>query len=641
MMNVGFTLRTTADDRATIQLHDPGAKTGRSLVDVATVEEDGLAAVLTGRLLYRDDLRRRVHRDFLIDVWTDAELALAAYRQHGSRGLELLEGEFSIAIVDAPRGAVFAARDPLGSWPLAFRVEPNAVVVGTCLRNLTPDVGASSIDPEFIASYLSFPFATQELPNERTAFKNVSRLSPGAIVEISFDGRVRWHREWDWAEQACDVDLDFEAAAERYREILKQAVAERIRGETVAAHLSGGLDSSSIVCLARDLLQEEGNGRRLTTLSLAFEAPELAGERAFIDAVFEGGGTLDATFLNGDSAKYFDWFNHEIPVHDEPYSGLYELSAQHLMADATRTSGATTVMTGIGVEFALEGVVFEIADLLRRGRLIAAYREARRWANGYNLSPLSVLATYGIKPALPCCFSDGIGPVVRRGYGSWPKLGLFTVPPWIHRRFAREHKMWQRSLAVARSANRYPLRTTFTQFGLRVAAAGFWPSLYLTAPHGIHTSHPFLDTRLLSFCLGMPSDYRETPEEGKRILRTAMADCLPEKIRHRKFKRGFDGVYGRGLADHVSRFDSMIRNSSVDELGAIDKKTFLDIFRQHAMGVGDALVSGRINRTLALIAWYDTLQAENNIRVAADRTVSVSAGPSRRRNHRSAPVESA
>jgi asparagine synthase (glutamine-hydrolysing) len=264
----------------------------------------------------------------------------------------------------------------------------------------------------------------------------------------------------------------------------------------------------------------------------------------------------------------------------------------------------TTVLTGAGADDRLDGNRLHIADLLRRGRCVAALGEARRWARADNKAVATILFHHGVAPILPTPVCDGLGPLVRGGYGRWPKPGAFAIPPWIRPGFARSHHLWSKGLQIARWGRGTPAERASDLWALQTAV-GDWSSWYLAAPLGIHISHPFLDQALLRFCLGLPHAVRQVPGVKKPVLQEAMRGVLPEPIRTRRVKRGFNAAYWTGLARHLPHLEAMVHGSRIHELGLLDARRLIEAMHQHAVGIGTAMAGGRINVTLALIAWFD------------------------------------
>ena len=391
-------------------------------------------------------------------------------------------------------------------------------------------------------------------------------------------------------------------AGSQFTHIFRQGIAERSKKDKIASHLSGGMDSSSVVCIARDLLAPE----KLITLSLVYQIRSLAGETDYIQMVVDRGGAIEPHYLDGDAASDFQWFPDQIPEHDEPYPGLFHLEMEQVLVDLASQLRVTTIFTGGGSELITEGNRYHLADLIRQGYWNTALQTARQWSQAKNQSLWSILHQFGIEPLLPLSLREGIPTLLRQGYGNWPKLGSFAIPPWVLPDFASKYKMRQKAAATIRQLSQYPVEQSFNLLGLQ-ATAGNWASWYLAAPLGIHISEPFFDRRLITYCLSLPRELREIPGVPKPLLQEAMRGILPEPIRTRRFKRNFNEAYWKGLAKNLPNLEKMVRQSHIDELGIFDKSQLIQVMRQHAIGIGDVRSGSRISSSLALMAWFDNI----------------------------------
>jgi asparagine synthase (glutamine-hydrolysing) len=627
-MRTGFEVILRAAVKAEFQVFSPqpAESPELSLVTFAQDSITGRAAVLMGRLYYQDELKARLPKEIDRDLPSDAALALAIFRHYGSQGLEWLEGEFALVIFDPERQCLFAMRDPMGSWSLYWASDGKTVWVSTNLRLLAGRLPQASINRDFLASFLMFPYAFVELATEKTAFEGIKRILPGTILALHPDGRAQPTWFWDWIGHIPQVEnIAPEEAGFQFAQLFRQAIEERIKFGKIASHLSGGMDSSSVVCIARELFAAGTVPGKLTTFSLVYQMPSLAGERDYIQMIVDRGGPLDPHYLDGDAALDFQWFTEKIPDHDEPYAGLFHLAMEKVLVDLAARLGVTTILSGGGAELIVEGNRFHLADFVRQGRWFAVLEEASQWAQAKNLSLWSVLRQFAIDPLIPPLLRQGIAPLVRRGYGCWPKLGSFSIPPWILPEFARNQRMWNKALATLRQLNLYPVEQSFNLLGLK-GAAGNWASWYLGAQLGIRICHPFLDPRLIAYCLGLPRELREIPGMSKPLLHFAMDGILPEPILTRRFKASFNDVYWTGLSRNLLHLEEMVERSQIDELGIFDKRQLIQAMRQHANGIGDVRSGNSINISLALIAWFD--QTEKALHELAEQPNAIYASDS-------------
>src|SRR5207249_871939 len=112
--------------------------------------------------------------------------------------------------------------------------------------------------------------------------------------------------------------------------------------------------------------------------------------------------------------------------------------------------GATTIMSGLGADEMLDMRPYHLTDLLRRGRLWAAWSEASRWARANNCSAWKFLGPYGLENLLPASMRAGLGNGWRAGYASWRQQSEWTIAPWILPDFARRFGLRGRALANIR-----------------------------------------------------------------------------------------------------------------------------------------------------------------------------------------------
>ena len=604
-MRTGFEVILETDRKAEFHLFPSQQFPQNSLITFAQDSTTGIEVVLMGRIYYQNDLKNHFPEAFQQDLDSDAALGLAIFRRYGTKALEQLEGEFALVIFDPEQQCLVTMRDPLGSWPLYWFNDGQILRVSNNLQLLAGQMPQAHFDLDFISLFLAYPHPAAELPTEQTAFEKIRRILPGTIMTLHPDGLKTLCWRWDWIDKISKLgDMSLEEAGLQFAHLFRQAIKERIQHGRIASHLSGGMDSSAVVCIARDYMSAGIVSGKLSTLSMVYQMPSLARETDYIKMIVKQGGAIEPYYLDGDTAIDFQWFSDDFPNHDEPYCGLYRLAMEKELFDAAHKLGITTILNGIGAELIVEGNRFHLGDLVRQGHWLLALKKARQWAYAKNISPWSVLRQFAIEPLLPPLLREGIGTLMRRGYGRWPKQGLFAIPPWILPDFAHKYEMWNKTLEALRQLNRYPVEQSFDLMSFQVAA-GNWSSWYLGASLGIQTCQPFLDPRLIVFCLGLPRELREIPGVSKPILKSAMSGILPEPILNRRFKVSFDEVYWKGLGQNLPYLEEMVHQSSIDELGIFDKSHLIQVMRQHAIGIGNVRTGSRISNSLALIAWFD------------------------------------
>lgn len=621
-MTVGFTVSARGDD-AEVRVRDHGQPGRLALVKHASAPH--ARVVLMGRLYYRDDLRARLGRvvrgdqsEPRIEGTGDARLALAIYEREGAAGLERLEGEFALVVLDAAERRLIAMRDPMGGFGLFHRMDGGRFVVSTGTTDLFDRFDGGAVDREYLADYLVAPgYMRQDGPGHRTVYQGLQRVPPASMLIVDLTtGSVRVHRYWDWLQRSADpATEDTAQLAERFRELIRCAVRERLRG-TTASHVSGGMDSTAVALVARDCI----DGREpLHTLSLVYHRfPRLARERVYVESALDAPG-LAPIRINGDDVLDFDSLG-SAPAHDEPNSSLVRLCASdQALCDAAGREGVSTILTGFGADDLFSVQPFHLADLLRGGHFIKAWRDASTWGLARNCSAWELLRTFGFSSALPAWSRMGARNWLRGGYAPWPDNTEWTIPPWVRRDFARRYDLRGRMLENTRRN-----RTSGQRAGMSILLSSIevyqdgFSRCHVAAPRGILLAHPFLDPRV--FTLGLGVRLRVHPEPGgqKPILAAAMRGIVPDCILDRPSKGSFNEAYYAGLSRNLGRLQAMVERAPTEELEFLDKPVLLDCLQRAALGnAGDAGVLMQLNGTLSLCVW---LLQQRRIVAGAQRT---------------------
>jgi asparagine synthase (glutamine-hydrolysing) len=366
------------------------------------------------------------------------------------------------------------------------------------------------------------------------------------------------------------------------------------------------MDSSSVVCFAREWMKAGVGPAKLHTLTSVYERPNLAGERAYADMVIQQGGNLQPHWVNADEAISFRWFDQGIPYHDEPFMGLPFLRMETLLIEVASQLGIDVILTGIGSDDFICGAGLGLADQLRRGQWRAALMAASQMAREQSSNFWSILVEQGLKPASLLLTLGGPTTQLRRGFSQWPHLNDFSIAPWILPEFAQKYQMHRVGIGNAKQMYGGSVVTS-SDIGAVKALAGDWTSWFLAAPQGMHYSHPFRDARVAKFCLQLPPTLKDIPGLPKPVLQTAMQGILPEAIRTRKKGSSFNDCYWVGLSRHLPQLEAMIQASRIDEVGMVDKPHLIYCMQQAAIGIGKMPAITRINTTLSLIAWFDQM----------------------------------
>ena len=457
---------------------------------------------------------------------------------------------------------------------------------------------------EYVAEYMMMPAQLNEGSSEACVYQGIRRTLPGTSVTLTPTMDPERQTFWNWQDHLRDPGTrDTTEIAHGYAEVLRHAVRESSHGKTLA-HLSGGMDSTSIAFLAADLSRTGAIASPVHTMTLVYErTPDLDRERPFIEAALERARGIVSHVVLGDDILDYDSFR-DPPLLEEPYPGLWRLSMDRVSIDLAARLGMDTVLTGIGADEIHDFLPYHLADLIRSGHLRLAWKEASRWARASNCSPWVLLREYGIASDMPLwAIYRTLSALLPRGRSALSLQDDWTIPPWIVREFAERYDL--RARALANSRRRFVSPNAAVTQALRTLCYRAGDALRWTvaAPLGIHYAHPFFDSRVLSLGLGLLS--RVTPEPGlmKPVLAEAMQEMLPDCIRNRRSKVGTNALYYAGLSRNLQQLGAMIRKAPAVTSEFFDCAALHQCLQEASLAGAGVRKLQRLNYSLCLIQW--------------------------------------
>jgi asparagine synthase (glutamine-hydrolysing) len=476
----------------------------------------------------------------------DSQLILAAYEKWDEHCAERLLGDFAFSIWDGRRQRLFCARDHLGIKPYYYYRSARMFVFASEIKAiLSLSAVPRHLNEERLADHIEGSFEDRTI----TFYRDILRLPPAHSITVSRDGiQVRPY----WAlDPGRELQLrSNDEYAERFRELFSESVRCRLRtAYPVGSLLSGGLDSSSIVCTARNLLAEE-SGRRLHTFSAIFPSlPEAdlrkIDERAFIDAVLATGG-IEPHYVQADRLSPFTDVERVFWHEDEAVLAP-NLYIHWALYGAALHQGVRVLLDGIDGDTTVSHGLSYLAELTYRGRWKTLLMEAIALSrtSPSSFSPQRVIWQYGVKPLIPesiqkiCCR-------LRRRPSGWADHSL------IHPVFAERIGLAQRTrlfLNDGSGTDRSARRAHWQGLTSGLVPATLEVANRAAAAFSIEPRYPFFDRRLMEFCLALPPDQKLHQGWTRVIMRRAMANILPEEVRWRVSKANLSPNFQRRLLD--------------------------------------------------------------------------------------------
>lgn len=466
---------------------------------------------------------------------SDSEVLLRAYMLWGEDALARLRGMFAFLIWDARDKTLFAARDRYGIKPLYMVSTPRGAAFASEIKQLLGLPGLSGrMNIARVHDFLSSGIADH---TAETMHDGVTQLRGGECVRIEAGKAgsvVVAIRRW-YPAAAGELSISEGEAAERFREALTESVRLHLRSDVpVGSCLSGGLDSSAIVCLMSQMMGSGAGGAQVNTVSACY-AEKSVDEKPFMDMVVAHAHT-QPHFVFPKADDVFQRASDITWHQDEPF-GSTSIFAQWCVFEEARRVGVKVMLDGQGADEQLAGYhgsfSYYMADLTRRrqfGQLLRTMVERNRY---HGTSIYEQLRNH-LVPLLP----RSLAGVLRRQHRA------LTQHNWLGTDILREKGNPGTAFQLASDELGLPpvtdLRTlclTLT-YGSNLSMLLHWEDRNSMA-HSIEARVPFLDHPLVEFNLALGNDHKIVGGDTKRVLRRAMKDVLPEGVRERRDKLGF------------------------------------------------------------------------------------------------------
>lgn len=531
----------------------------------------------------RTELRRLGH-DFVTSG--DTEVLLAAYAEWGAECVRRLRGMYAFVIVDEGRQSVFAARDPYGIKPLYFSEVNDGWILASEIKSILafPEV-PREVDTSVLLRHVRFGVAAHQ---DQSIFRDIKQLLPGhRIVFDLANGQTCIRRQYRLAPMVLtEFDIGFQEAADELRERFLDSVTMHLRSDVpVGTALSGGIDSSAVLCAMRHALGPEDHVNAFTFTSPGSPLDESSWARIVADRTQ---AKLHLIRLSG--RDLIEELTGLARLWDSPLAGT-SAYAQFRVFKEVRNAGVKVMLDGQGADETLGGylryISARVASLLRRGDAVGALRLIRR-AKQHGVSVPVTLAE-----AADCLLPPSLHHFGRR------VVGRSLVPAWVDAHWFD-----------ARGATLAPVHSTRAREVLRDQLISDLQQNLL--PHllryedtnsmlwSIESRVPFLDPAVTEFCLSLPEKYL-VADDGttKAVFRRAMRGLVPDEILDRRDKIGFEAPRQDWLGQAGGDQFEDLGKSTLSALPFLDAQEFHKLWSQ-----------SRHHRRVAEAAWRLIFLAE-------------------------------
>ncbi|MEO5679882.1 MAG: asparagine synthase-related protein [Acidimicrobiales bacterium] len=550
-----------------------------------------VSVVLDGRLDNRDELLRAISRLTGLrgpPPTTDAEILLAAYDAWGAAFVPRLLGDFAFALWDGRRRRLLCGRDHLGARPLLYRVAGQRLAWASAVKPLANLRGAPTRpNPGMVAEYL----ASAVTSRHETVYEGVYRVPPAHTLTAE-GGSVRLDRYWDVDPTGEVRHASHAEYAEHLREVLTAAVRSRLRTVgPVAAELSGGLDSSTVVAIAQAATGD------VRPLSIVYPG-RACDESRWIDAL-AGRWALDPIKLPPQPPGSFDFTERARVTGEVPdYPVQPNWGALYGRAAGLR---ARCILNGIGGDECFTGTGWEAADLLRAGRIGRSVRRAQA-AGGRDASSMAAVWRHAARPVLGHLLPAAVS---RRLRAHRATVGAGWIPPAFARSVGLEARLRLATPPGLRTLSQDQIWYSLNSGELAASSEALTS---FAGGYGLDARTPYLDRRVVELAFAVPEAERCGGDTPKRLLRTAARGLVPEQLIDRRDTPGptyliVQELLAPAMAPHL-RFRHAGRSGWVDP-GRL-RAMHAGLARWHE-GTQEDLHLWPLWRALAVEVWLSTM----------------------------------
>ena len=550
----------------------------------------GFILTWDGRLDNREVLIADLRSD-LDDSPTDVAIFAAAFDRWDTDCFRRIVGDWAVSIWKPQQRELLFAADYMAIRHIFYYLKGNQVRWSTDLSPLVLLSGDKfRIDDDYIAGYIA-----HQPDAHRTPYREIREVPPGQFVHVR-SGSVSVERFWRFSPKSrirYKTDAEYE---ENFRHLFRQSVRRRLRSDSpILAELSGGLDSSSIVCVADDIIANEGKQIPLLDTISYYDKTEPNGDDwIYFQKIEEKRGKVG---IHIDGSKLASSAGSLECTDFRPLPGAlgFGQKLDTARADAIRGGGYRAVLSGMGGDEFMGGVPnprAQLADLIVQLRLVSLTRQLLAWSLVKRRPWIQLLWQSAID-VLPSSLGQYFAKEAK-------------IEPWIRKDFAKRTRLAIRQSHVDERFGLWlPTRRSYIA-GVLVMANNL---AKLTAPvQAIEEArYPFLDQTLIEFLLSIPADQLLRPGERRSLMRRSLAGIVPREILSRRTKQVGARTPLIILAKHWDEIESIYQMSLSSRLGYIHEAQLRKTIFDARDGKSVSLV--RVLWTISLEYWLRDLAA--------------------------------
>lgn len=472
---------------------------------------------------------------------SDTEVMIHQLVNQNWKGLDDCEGMWAFALYDERNGSLLLGRDRFGEKPLYLFQDDSGIYFGSEVTAITALLGRKlEINQDHLHRYLVNGYKSL-YKKPCTFFKGLTELPAASVLSIDGSGRTESHVYWK-PHYEPDESMSYEDAVAQAKDRLIQSVQLRLRADVPLAFcMSGGVDSSSLISIAKKIFDYDVHGFTIVNTDSRYE------EQDMVDCLVRE-LKLRHTSIPVHTTDFLAKLRQLIHIHQAPvYTITYY--AQWLLMESIAQHGYRISISGTGADELFTGYydhhLAYLYEIRREPALYAASREA---------------------------WSQHIKPLVRNPYLSNPDLFIENPSERSHIYFNADNfatylkNEWQEPFVEERFTESLLRRRMLNEMFHEAVPAILHEDDLNAMSYSIENRSPYLDRSLFEFCFSIPSRHLIQDGRAKAILRDAMKGIVPEAIRANRRKVGFNAP----IFSFLDVEDSQTRSYLLDQSPIFD-----------------------------------------------------------------------
>jgi asparagine synthase (glutamine-hydrolysing) len=525
---------------------------------------------------------------------TDVAIVATAFENWGIDCFAKLIGDWALSVWDPSNRSLILAKDPIGTRHLYYSFDNNQVTWSTIQDPLVRLAGKTfALNEEYIAGWFSM-FPAVHL----TPCVGIHSVPPSSFV-ILRHAKHTVSRYWDFDPRTkirYHTEAEYE---EHFRVVFAKAVQHKLRSDRpVLAELSGGRDSSSIVCMADTIIAcGAAETPRLDTLSMYDDSEPNWNERPYFTKVEEKRGRtgwhVNVGAQDQEPIPAPEPSPESADVRFVPTPGFDGRTSPHFRT-CMASQGNRVVLSGFGGDEVMGGVptpVPELENLLARAQFDLLAHQLKVWALEKR-KPWFHLFWEASRGFFPPAFV-GVPKYMRPA-------------PWLQSTFVERH--WAALTGYPSRTKLFgPLPSFQENVGTLDALRRQLGRTALPFEPPYERRYPFLDRGLLEFMFAIPREQVVRPTQRRSLMRRALVGIVPDEILNRKMKAFVARSPMVAISNDWAHFAEMTQNMLSSSLGIVSSERISEALQKVRRGEAVPIIS--LKRAFSVESWLKDLRA--------------------------------